>query len=401
MGAVLHRVHHRCSMTAAAGVHAHAHADAALHAELVETLAKLPPAAFAFAYGSGVVPQAGVARGARVRDFVLAVDSAEAWHAANLRANPSHYAAPLRWAGAAAIARLQRARFGAGVHFNTLLASARPFKYGVIAVDDLARDLRDWDTLYIAGRMHKPVRQMTPAESTPPVVRDAAAANLSAATAAALLSLPARFKEADLYRAAARLSYAGDVRMALRAEAPDKVRAIVHGAEPRFRALYAAAVSDAAAAGLVRRPPDCPSLQDPPGEAATAVPATWERDRGAAATAALLRQLPRGVVAAAAAAHGLRVGRAGAGVADAPVGEPPDEHGVRALAARDASEVGRAVLAAVGAIVRRSSVRQSAKGLVTAGVGTSVRYVAAKIASALAAQRRAALRSSGKPLGRL
>lgn len=31
-------------------------------------------------------------------------------------------------------------------------------KYGVITVDQLCKDLIEWETLYCSGRMHKPVR---------------------------------------------------------------------------------------------------------------------------------------------------------------------------------------------------------------------------------------------------
>ena len=62
-------------------------------------------------------------------------------------------------------------------------------KYGVVSTSALLRDLWDWDSFYVAGRLHKPVLFL---------VRDAAvdravAANIDAALAAALLLLPARF----------------------------------------------------------------------------------------------------------------------------------------------------------------------------------------------------------------
>lgn len=33
----------------------------------------------------------------------------------------------------------------------------RVIKYGVISMDQLKRDLREWDSLYVAGRLQKPV----------------------------------------------------------------------------------------------------------------------------------------------------------------------------------------------------------------------------------------------------
>mgnify|MGYP001975206772 CR=1 FL=1 len=81
--------------------------------------------------------------------------------------------------------------------------------------------------------MHKPVRVLRPCEAT----RAAAAANHRAALAAALLQLPARFSEGELYRAVCGLSYAGDVRMGV-AESPHKVRDIVAAQLPALREIF-------------------------------------------------------------------------------------------------------------------------------------------------------------------
>jgi hypothetical protein len=67
--------------------------------------------------------------------------------------------------------------------------SAQVIKYGVVGADVLLRDLRGWDTLYIAGRLHKPVLHL----ARDAELAAAAEANLAAALAAGLLLLPARF----------------------------------------------------------------------------------------------------------------------------------------------------------------------------------------------------------------
>jgi translocator assembly and maintenance protein 41 len=170
------------------------------------------------------------------------VDDPVAWHAANLARNRRHYSL-LGAAGPSAVAAVAE-RVGVGVHFNAFarvepLGAAR-VKYGVVATPTLLRDLRDWDALYVAGRMHKPVATLR-ADAR---VAAAAEGNLKAALACALLLLPVRvravawhaqawltrraphqerFSERQLHTTLCGLSYTGDVRMAI-AEDASKAR---------------------------------------------------------------------------------------------------------------------------------------------------------------------------------
>ena len=73
--------------------------------------------------------------------------------------------------------------------FQSMGFCLQAVKYGVVSTSALLRDLWNWDSFYVAGRLHKPVLFL---------VRDAdidraAAVNMDAAFAAALLLLPARF----------------------------------------------------------------------------------------------------------------------------------------------------------------------------------------------------------------
>jgi len=107
-------------------------------------------------------------------------------------------------------------------------------KYGIVNIDTLCRDLSEWDTLYLAGRLQKPVKILR----DDPKVRLATQMNLLSAVRVALLLLPEKFTEQDLYSTIAGISYMGDPRMSLFAENPHKVQNIVLNQLPNFRRLY-------------------------------------------------------------------------------------------------------------------------------------------------------------------
>ncbi|KAF7177082.1 hypothetical protein CNMCM7691_004730 [Aspergillus felis] len=211
------------------------------------------PIRYAFAYGSGVFPQSGSAAGSsqchpsapaaiqkmqqgngKMIDFIFGVSYSQHWHALNLSQHRDHYSA-LGSTGSYLVSQVQD-RFGAGVYFNPYVTvNGTLIKYGVVNLDTLCRDLSQWDTLYLAGRLQKPVKILR----DHPRVRLANQINLLSAVRVALLLLPAEFSEFELYTTIAGISYMGDLRMSLPAEDPRKVRNIVSGQMAHFRRLYA------------------------------------------------------------------------------------------------------------------------------------------------------------------
>ena len=167
-------------------------------------------------------------------DFIFGVSYTQHWHSLNLQQHRNHYSA-VGSLGSYVVSRIQD-RWGAGVYFNPYVTvNGTLIKYGVVNLDTLCKDLSEWDTLYLAGRLQKPVKILR----DDPRVRLANQINLISAMRTALLLLPAKFTELDLYSTIAGISYIGDPRMNLPTENPHKVSNIVKYQIPNFRRLYA------------------------------------------------------------------------------------------------------------------------------------------------------------------
>lgn len=216
------------------------------------------PIIFCFAYGSGVFPQSGSERSItdaefravhpkptealmrtqkgnpKMIDFIFGVSHAEHWHWLNMKQHPDHYSG-LASLGSGAVAAVQE-NFGAGVYFNPYVTvNGMLIKYGVTSINNLCQDLASWDTLYLAGRLHKPVKILRDNAA----VRIANQQNLVGALRTALLMLPETFSEFDFFSTIAAISYLGDPRMALPTENRNKVNNIVTNNLVNFRRLYA------------------------------------------------------------------------------------------------------------------------------------------------------------------
>lgn len=189
----------------------------------------------AFAYGSGVFQQTGHDDMTKnMLDYIFVVDDPQWWHHQNIKTYPKHYSF-LRHFGTKSIAKLQDS-YGAGIYFNTLVPhEGRLIKYGVISTDRLITDLLDWDTLYVSGRLHKPVKLLV--IPTNQHLLSAMHINLHSAMHAALLLLPESFSEEELFTKITSLSYAGDFRMQF-GEDKNKVSNIVAPNLPYFKHLY-------------------------------------------------------------------------------------------------------------------------------------------------------------------
>ncbi|KAK9937239.1 hypothetical protein M0R45_014042 [Rubus argutus] len=191
-------------------------------------LKHLPPVEFCCVYGSSLHPNRGNAKSTMV-DCILGVSDPQQWHSENLKLNNDHYASWMVLLGGG-----QTDHIGVGVHFNPFVSwNDKMFKYGVVRMHDLVRDISNWERFYLSGRLQKPVQIISDNLD----IANVNSVNLRAAMSAALLLLPSKFTEEDLYAKICSLSYTGDLRM-LFAEDRNKVKKIVQGQFELFRSMY-------------------------------------------------------------------------------------------------------------------------------------------------------------------
>ncbi|XP_028854871.1 phosphatidate cytidylyltransferase, mitochondrial-like [Denticeps clupeoides] len=300
----------------------------------------------AFAYGSGVFKQSGTSQGQMGRnmlDFVFAVDDPVTWHTMNLMQNRKHYSF-LKYLGPKQISAVQ-SDHGAAVYYNTLVpADDRVIKYGVISTEALVDDLLHWKTLYVAGRLHKPVHVLVLSENA--ALRAALVGNLKSAVTASFLMLPESFSEEDLFMQIAGLSFSGDFRMMI-GEDRSKVSNIVKDNMQHFRVLYNNILVE------------CPQVVYKPQQG------RLEVDKSPEGQFAQLMALPRTLQQ--------QITR----LVDPP-GKNRDVEEILLQVAQD-PDCGTVIQQGIASIVKSSSITQSVKGIATAGVWKTVSYSSKKL----------------------
>ena len=226
---------------------------------------EFPPIVHCFGYGSGVFTQqqAGTTASSlndagnnMMIDLILVVEDALSFHRQNLKRNSHHYAA---WNRSASFCSWLQTNFPAKVFFHPNVdVRGTNIKYGVVTKRHLLADLREWNYLYLAGRLHKPTLPIGLQDQD--ILASQATENLPGALAVSLLLLsqeatttPQEVDMLSVYEQIARLSYDGDPRVGLGGEDPQKVHKLVHapGQAERFFQLYKDSLQDLSSSGVI------------------------------------------------------------------------------------------------------------------------------------------------------
>lgn len=201
----------------------------------------MSPISFSFGYGSGVFEQKGNKKSKKSQiDMIHMVRDPVEFHKLNLSQFSGHYSGLKNFGGASAILKIQD--LGAGVYFNpyvTMHTNTKKnniIKYGTVSLEKSLIDLCEWSSLYMAGRLQKPVKYL---KDEVPAIRFANQYNLKNAMAVGLFLIKTdKFDEVKLYETIAKISYMGDPRMLIGGENPNKVKNIVSKQLGNFQRLY-------------------------------------------------------------------------------------------------------------------------------------------------------------------
>ncbi|XP_017970698.1 PREDICTED: phosphatidate cytidylyltransferase, mitochondrial isoform X2 [Theobroma cacao] len=204
-------------------------------AHLLSFLKVIPPVDFCCVYGSAL--HSTNHDKSTMVDFILGVSDPLQWHSENITRH-----------GWCFLITEVADDIGVGVHFNPFVTwKNKMLKYGVVRMHDLVQDILNWERFYLSGRLQKPVNMLMDNLD----IENVNSVNLRAAVSAALLLLPPKFTEEDLYAKICSLSYMGDLRM-LFAEDRNKVKKIVQGQFDLFQSMYKPFLEEYEGKGFLR-----------------------------------------------------------------------------------------------------------------------------------------------------
>ena len=211
-------------------------------------------------------------------------------------------------------------------------------------------DLNEWRSLYVAGRLHKPIHILKHNDT----IENAMARNKEYAVRTALLLVPKLFDEFDLFTKIASLSYTGDPRMIV-GENPKKVVNLVTPIIPIYRKEYEQALLKVASEieinNLIKDSPLSQTVHHSDVKTDSTTYKMYTQTMTSDSRWRLCENLPvtmRNI---------LLMNRR-------TIGSPPKKHAVRS---------------AVSAIVYRAAISQSVKGIITAGVMKGSSYLFKKV----------------------
>ena len=231
-------------------------------------------------------------------------------------------------------------------------------KYGVVDKETLKKDLLDWNALYLAGRLHKPVKYLASCDD----ILDAQKKNIQSAMKAAMLLCPQTFNISELLSIICSLSYIGDIRLGF-AEDSKKVQRIVKGSHTHLCNLYHDPIHAALEDNMI-------SLIGP-SQSVVSSRSVFRNTQSLEDKAALYAALPNNVL------HTITSQKRGDAIPRS-VRKHVDNELAEYLAS---SRYGTLALQrALASIVRKSSFRQACLGALSAGPMRSIKYVSAKIA---------------------
>ncbi len=191
----------------------------------------LPDTVSVKAYGSSIAYQSGYKADEKKQvDLIVIVDDIKKFYEDNLKKNREMYKfTPRMYFKHAKSSSLKKA---AGICYTTDIEyGPDTYKMGVIEKEDVIDDLLNWKTFYIAGRFQK---EMFTAKEDSQIEKANEINKRNALTVALLLLDKEKPTLNDLYEKICSLSYMGDSRKSFKAEDPNKIKKLASGSKEHF-----------------------------------------------------------------------------------------------------------------------------------------------------------------------